>query len=383
MIGPEPLKRPPPSTGSALSPLGAGRTAISLQLCAEDKLLPTSLFWLYLVAPIAAAPLLVDDLFGQSAQQAGWALLTLYVPFLGIPLPFHALYRWVMPGVLRKLRPGPPRYLAHAVAIVSVATVTAAVLYPLDQSLCADGKPLLSWIAKCVVISAAIVAPALVVSELRRVARNTERIAQAERQAALEAQLQALQARTNPHFFFNTLNTIATLIPENPELAERTLERLADIFRYALDSSRTRAVPLSREVEVVRDYLAVQAARFGDRLRYTVELDPEAASVPVPPLLLQPLVENAILHGVSQRAEGGHVEVLIRREGAKVTISVGDNGPGPGRSNHHGSGTSVGDLSARLRMTYGDQSSLELGARPGGGFLVRLWLPSPTGAAAT
>jgi two-component system sensor histidine kinase AlgZ len=226
----------------------------------------------------------------------------------------------------------------------------------------------------CVALSAVFMFPALVVQTLRKRVRASELSAMAAKQAALEAQLAALQARTNPHFFFNSVNTVAALIPDDPVLAERTLERLADLFRYALDSSRTRTVPLAKEIAMVRDYLAIQGARFGSRLRSEVTLDPEAAEVALPPLLLQPLVENAILHGVGERKHGA-VAVSARRDADRVVIEVRDDGPGVGASRHHGTGTSVEDLAARIRLHYGERGVLALEDAPAGGCVARLELP--------
>jgi two-component system sensor histidine kinase AlgZ len=250
---------------------------------------------------------------------------------------------------------------------------------PLHNQVCGRDIPAGQFALTAVLISCLIFLPAMAVQAQRNRTEAVERVAQAQRQAALLAQLQALQARTNPHFFFNSINTVASLIPEDPQLAERTLERLADLFRYALDSARTPRVPLSREFELVSDYLAIQQARFGARLRSTVTLDPALAAFEVPPLLLQPLVENAILHGLGDR-RAGKVEVEARREGDRVVIEVRDDGPGPGASGHRGTRTSVRELEERVRLAFGEGGLLALEAAPGGGCLARLALPAPAPA---
>jgi two-component system sensor histidine kinase AlgZ len=216
--------------------------------------------------------------------------------------------------------------------------------------------------------------PALLAQSLRNRARAAERLVMEQRQAALEAQLETLRARTNPHFFFNSVNTVASLIADDPELAERTLERLADLFRYALDSSRVKTVRLAREIEMVRDFLAIQSARFGKRLSAEVTLDEAAAHVDVPPLILQPLVENAIFHGFGARKRGT-VSVSARREADVVVIEVRDDGPGPGASPHRGTGTSVDDLGARIHLHYGAGASFVLEGVAAGGCVARLRLP--------
>src|SRR5262249_51673126 len=130
------------------------------------------------------------------------------------------------------------------------------------------------------------------------------------------------------------MNTIASLVRENPALAERTVERLADVLRYALTSSRQERVSLGDELAMLRDYLDIQRARFGDRLRYAFDVEPGLERLRVPPLLVQPLVENAVLHGVAARAEGGVIRLRVRRAAGRIEVRVEDDGPGPGLSPH-------------------------------------------------
>ena len=135
--------------------------------------------------------------------------------------------------------------------------------------------------------------------ELRETELQEERL----KALAAEAELKALKAQINPHFLFNTLNTVAHLIRTDPLRAERTVERLAEVFRYALFAMDKEVVPLSEELSFLEDYLALERERFGDRLSVRTSFSPESLSVLVPPLILQPLVENAIRHGQSPRGE--------------------------------------------------------------------------------
>ena len=337
--------------------------------------LPRELAWLYLIAPILSAPLLVHDLFDRTWPSALRQVAAMYVPFIFIPLACHALYETRVPRWIARVQSRPLRFAVHAALTTVVAVATGLVIRPLHAAACNDDLPLFGFSIVNVVITWAFVLPALLVQELRARAQTAETIERAQRQAALEAQLQALQARTNPHFFFNSINTVASLIPEDPELAERTLERIADIVRYALETSPAREVPLVRELAIVRDYLEVQAARFGDRLRWSVELEPAAANALVPPLIVQPLVENAVLHGVSSRPLGGEVEVRARVIGGVVRIEVRDDGPGPGGSSHGGTRTSMADLTTRLALLYGGEGRMIAGRGPRGHYQVCLELP--------
>ncbi len=158
-----------------------------------------------------------------------------------------------------------------------------------------------------------------------------ERLAQVqERERATRAELKALQARINPHFFFNALNTTAALVREDPEWAEELLERFAGLFRYAFRKGGEREVPLEEEINFIRDYLEIEEARFGERLMCRVRLDPGIAHEPVPPLILQPLVENAVVHGRDPETGKGAIDVDAKRVGNEVVIEIRDRGPGPG-----------------------------------------------------
>lgn len=353
-----------------------GSTHISVASPGAAPLLPRELFWFCLLAPVPASFLLVPDLMALPLGLALQKIASTYIPFLSISVALLPAYLWALPKVLSRIGSRVARGLLHVVVVTAIAFAVSVAVRPLHLKLCGVQLSVMQFGVMCVLISYAMVFPSLWIQGGRVRAQVVEQLAMAQCQAALRAQLDALQARTNPHFFFNSINTVASLIPENPVLAERTLERLADLFRYALDSSTTRSVPLSREFEMVREYLAIEAARFGDRLQVKVELDPEAADLQVPPLLLQPLVENAILHGLSQR-QGGVVELTARRVGTQIVIDVRDDGPGPGASAHRGTQTSVRDILERLRLSFGDAARFTLEEAQGGGCIARLALPCP------
>ncbi len=192
---------------------------------------------------------------------------------------------------------------------------------------------------------------------------------------ALAARLEALQARTNPHFLFNSLNAIAGLVAVDPERAERAIEALSEVMRYALESTATPFVPLEDELGAVRNHLLVEGLRYGERLRTKVDIEPGLGRVPVPPLSLQPVVENAVLHGIAPREAGGELAVSARREADQLVLRVEDDGPGPAHSPHAGTGTALRDLRSRLELLYAGRSELSVGAREGGGCRVELRIP--------
>src|ERR1700730_10570294 len=131
---------------------------------------------------------------------------------------------------------------------------------------------------------------------------------------ATEAQLASLESRIHPHFLFNTLNSISSLIPEDPARAERLLEQMAALLRFSLDASQSGLVPLSRELKIVTDYLEIERARFGDRLRYQLEIDSNAGDAKVPPLAVQILVENSVKYAVATSRAGGDIRIAGARE---------------------------------------------------------------------
>jgi two-component system LytT family sensor kinase len=206
--------------------------------------------------------------------------------------------------------------------------------------------------------------------------KEKERVEQELRTLAAQAELKALKAQINPHFLFNTLNTIAQLIHTDPTQAEATVERLAEMLRYVLAGSERGLVPLGEELAFVDDYLAIEQARFGERLRVTREVAPEALDVPVPSLILQPLVENAVRHG--QGADGSvDLTIRVRLHGDEVIITVADQGRG--MSSRHGIGEGAGhglrNVDDRLRKTYGEEYGLEIRDNEPRGTVVMVRIP--------
>jgi len=190
-----------------------------------------------------------------------------------------------------------------------------------------------------------------------------------------QAQLRALQAQLNPHFLFNALNSVVTLIGRDPPMAQRTVVRLADLLRATLRAGDTQQIPLSQELDVTRRYLEIEQVRFADRLTVDWHVD-DSFDAMVPAFALQPLVENALLHGIAQRAGAGTVSIHAQRADRDVVLRVCDDGPGPlETSRSKGAGVGLANLRARLERLYGDAASLMLHPRDAGGTEVVLRVP--------
>jgi two-component system, LytTR family, sensor kinase len=189
-----------------------------------------------------------------------------------------------------------------------------------------------------------------------------------------EARLNAVTTQLQPHFLFNTLNAVSVLVRSDPARAERTIGRLSDLLRYALTSVDDTRTTMHEEVRFLEKYVEIQQARFGDRLLVTIAVDARAEGAVVPRLLLQPLVENAIRHGISPRAAPGHVEIRVSREGDRVRVLVCDDGVGlPASAVREGVGLTA--TRARLRQEYDADYEFTLGSRGAGGAVAMVAVP--------
>jgi len=189
-------------------------------------------------------------------------------------------------------------------------------------------------------------------------AREQAEAAERARAQAVEAQLAALQAQLNPHFLFNALNTVASLVRTDAPAAEAAVENLAEVLRRTLARTRRQWTTLREELDYLKAYVAIEQERWGQRLRVDWRVEPEALELPLPPMTLQPLVENALRHGIGNRIEGGRIEVSAERRNGRLTLAVRDNGVGfPAR---HREGTGLGNLRQRIRTLYGEDSQLTI-----------------------
>ena len=221
------------------------------------------------------------------------------------------------------------------------------------------------------------------ISDLRAKAEAEKaHIAAVERQA-MQAQLQLLQAQIEPHMLFNTLANLQGLIAIDASRAQYMLDKLIHYLRASLSSSRAESTTLSHEFELMHAYLELMSVRMGARLSYSLTLPPELERFTLPPMLLQPLVENAIKHGLEGKIEGGRIEVEAKREAARLMISVSDNGLGLEASAapnylNHGTGLGVANVRERLRALHGELAGLSLEPNTPQGAIATLTLPYPS-----
>jgi signal transduction histidine kinase len=192
-----------------------------------------------------------------------------------------------------------------------------------------------------------------------------------------EAQLQALQRQLHPHFLFNTLHTISALMHRDTEAADAMLARLSDLLRLTLDRVGTQQVALKDELDFVQKYLHIEQTRFADRLQVSTAIEPDTLDASVPNLVLQPLVENALRHGIGPKVGGGTVEIIARRLGETLQLAVRDNGAGLSTDamNAFNTGVGVSNTRSRLQHLYPGRHRFDFETPPGGGLAVTIELP--------
>ena len=201
------------------------------------------------------------------------------------------------------------------------------------------------------------------------------RASQLEAQLA-QSQLQILKMQLHPHFIFNTLNSISALIHESPDEADEMVVRLGDLLRVTLETAGVHEVPLRQELQFLKHYIDIEQTRFQDRLKVTMEVDPETLDGLVPNLILQPLVENSVRYGIAPRPEGGCIKIKAWRDSTMLRVNVEDDGPGFDTPLKEGVGLS--NTRARIKTLYGAGHGVTLRNAPGGGLIVQLRIPFKT-----
>ena len=212
----------------------------------------------------------------------------------------------------------------------------------------------------------AIIAVSHAINYFRKYQEREFRLAQAE--------LQALRTQLHPHFLFNTLNAIAELVYSDPKVADRSILRLSELLRFSLASEKTQEVTLKEEIEFLEKYVEIHKTLMRDRLNVRVCVDPETLDAAVPNMIVQPLVENAIKHGISPRPAGGNIEVHARRLNGKLYVEITDDGVGMPETDAQG-GVGLINTRERLKHLYNDAHTFDLSSLPGKGVTVRISVP--------
>lgn len=310
-------------------------------------------------------------LLQQCAGWWAWAAMT--------PMVFVLAERWP----LRR-----PLYVGtvgvHLLASVAATLVHGTVYSLVSLALATTPPPsvavvvvrsLVGWLPITVPIYFGLVAVAHWLTLARRDREREQRTLALEAQLA-GAELQALRMQLHPHFLFNTLNTIAMLVREQDVTASvKLITQLSDVLRQVLRSVDTQEVPLSEEIAFTKSYLEIEEVRFADRLRIRWSLDDGVMHGRVPHLILQPLVENALRHGIAPREDAGLMEIGARREGNRLLVWVSDDGPGLSATYAAGDGIGLSNVRARLVALYRADASLALESLPLGGVHATLSIP--------
>ncbi|HSQ73545.1 MAG TPA: histidine kinase [Rubrivivax sp.] len=349
-----------------------------------DRTGPAWMQWLWTLL-FAAGLALVFSLIGLASDSDSWAgtwpdaglwwrwyrvnlAITLTISVL-IHLMFATLIPLVGPGRIRRFGNGQRALFFSGIPILGVL-----IGWPLGIWLVSEAA--VGWVrVNPAELASSAVVGAVFSFVVFLVFNAKQRQVVAEKRAT-EAQLRLLQAQIEPHFLFNTLANVQALIDHEPAKAKQMLTAFTDYLRAGLSGLRRDAGPLADELALAEAYLRVQQSRMEDRLHYVIEADEKVRAALLPPLLLQPLVENAVQHGLEPALAGGTVRVRARIDGDEIVIEVHDDGLGPEapRRRPPGNGVALANIRERLAQRYGDAARLEIGAADPG-TLARLRLP--------
>jgi two-component system, LytTR family, sensor kinase len=308
------------------------------------------------------------------------------ISVIGSTLLFDLLWAAITFGIIAAVDRAPPGEVRYArfLGLHAALSVIAAIvqLFAYAQILAvfrSDATPFPRLVASNVSTGIFIywlVLGVVLTVEQRRNSRERKREQELLKINLGETRAAMLRAQLQPHFLFNTLNAISSLIDEDPRVAERMVARLGDLLRLSLDSTRGALVTLGEELATLEAYLAIERLRLGARLNVICDIAPDAYAARVPDLLLQPLVENAIRHGLAPSPQGGCVVIAARRESDRLHVEVRDNGVGAAQSNIH-EGIGLCNTRERLALISGgtNPNVLTIRTAPGDGFSVTISLP--------
>lgn len=273
------------------------------------------------------------------------------------------------------------RLLFHAAVCVAVTLLWGVIAYYACVLLVPGWKPLgvakmLASTSKNVLFGYGLVVVLVHITLRVQAHRNHEVALLRQAHLAAQAQLQVLKLEMQPHFLFNALHAISTLIDSDPAAANDTLVLVSDMLRHAVETARVQEVSLSEEIATLRLYTQIQQVRFGERLRLNWDIAEETLDAAMPHMLLQPLVENAIKHGVEAHSTAGKVEVRARRDRDALLLMIRDDGPGySAPSPRRGHGVGIANVRSRLAQLYPDRHVFDVADAPGGGTQVTICIP--------
>jgi len=288
-----------------------------------------------------------------------WALLTPLVVWLARRFPLHG-----------------PRRVRHAFIHLLCGAVIAIVKTSADRIVFGLLTGFwMYWLASTLALQFAIYVAVVAAAHGAGYYQRSRDREHFEAQLA-DTRLQLLNMQLQPHFLFNTLNTIAEMVHEDPDKADAMIGGLSDLLRRTLDLGQVQAITLEEEIDLVSRYVEIQRSRFGDRLQVRLTIAPEARRARVPPLLLQPIVENAIRHGLGARLDAGRIEIDAQVQGETLRLVVTDDGPGEGGEVIAGpERIGLGNTRARLEALYGGRARLDLSPVAGRGARVTIEIP--------
>ena len=293
-----------------------------------------------------------------------WAVLTPLVLWLGRRFPFE---RHTLRNVLIHLLLCGPVALLHIWLVQNVNVLIRALSNP-DQRRPHLWAMLIGLGATNIMVYWAVVAVSQAITYFRKYQEREFRLSQAE--------LQNLRTQLHPHFLFNTLNAIAELVHSDPEVADRSIVRLSELLRFSLASEKTQEVTLKEEIAFLEKYVEIHKTLMRDRLNVRLSIDPQTLDAAVPNMILQPLVENAIKHGISPRPEGGNIEVHARRLDGKLHVEITDDGLGmPEQGTATPDGVGLINTRERLKHLYNDAHTFNVSSFPGRGVTIRISVP--------
>ena len=288
-----------------------------------------------------------------------------------------------MRSPMRSSRPA-KLVLAHVLAVFVVAAVVVGLTFlfrifngnPITRTFRAE---YLRSIHSIAVVYALLIVGVYIASALRQAREREGHVARLEVQLG-DARFAALQSQLHPHFLFNTLHGVSSLIHEDPDAAEDMLTALSDLLRTTLGRGGQREVSLREDLRFLDDYLEIHRMRLGERLRVTIDVSPDAEECAVPAFVIQPIVENAIRYAITPRREGGQLEIGARVVHGTLHVTIADDGPGfgpdPESNDRNGWGIGLANTRARLEQLFGDRHVFTVSDRDGGGAVVEIQIPA-------